>query len=69
MNFSWSIRLILDDEKMTTMTEPSLEATQKAFWLLHAAQELNVDPNFDMWPDQYRWAVSRRSNIIKFKKM
>ena len=27
------------------------------FWLLHAAQELNVDPNFDMWPDQYRWAL------------
>ena len=38
------------------------------FWLLHAAQELNVDPNFDMWPEQYRWAVSRRSDIIKFKK-
>ena len=45
------------------------EMMYNPFWLLHAAQELNVDPNFDMWPDQYRWAVSRRSDIIKFKKM
>jgi hypothetical protein len=22
-----------------------------------------------MWPDQYRWAVSRRSNIVKFKEI
>ena len=39
------------------------------FWLLHAAQELNVDPNFDMWPEQYRWAVGRRSDIINLKNV
>ena len=45
------------------------ELMYNPFWPLHAAQELNVDPNFDMWPDQYRWAVSRRSNIVKFKEI
>ena len=45
------------------------ELMYNPFWPLHAAQELNVDPNFEMWPEQYRWAVSRRANIIKFKEM
>ena len=45
------------------------ELMYNPFWPLHAAQELNVDPNFEMWPDQYRWAVNRRSNIIKFKEI
>ncbi len=45
------------------------ELMYNPFWSLHAAQELNVDPDFKMWPDQYRWAVNRRSNIIKFKEI
>lgn len=45
------------------------ELMYNPFWPLHAAQELNVDPDFKMWPDQYRWAVNRRSNIIKFKEI
>ena len=56
-------------QKKADLIAMGREMMYNPFWLLHAAQELNVDPNFDMWPDQYRWAVSRRSNIIKFKKM
>ena len=56
-------------QKKADLIAMGREMMYNPFWLLHAAQELNVDPNFDMWPEQYRWAVSRRSNIIKFKKM
>ncbi len=45
------------------------ELMYNPFWPLHAAQELKVDPDFKMWPDQYRWAVNRRSNIIKFSEV
>ena len=45
------------------------ELMYNPFWPLHAAQELNVDPKYQMWPDQYRWAVNRRANIEKFKKI
>ncbi len=43
------------------------ELMYNPFWPLHAAQDLKEDPDFKMWPDQYRWAVNRRSNIVKFK--
>jgi len=33
------------------------------FWPLHAAQALNADSDFDMWPPQYKWAVDRREQI------
>ena len=45
------------------------ELMYNPFWPLHAAQELKVDPEFKMWPNQYRWAVNRRSNIIKFSEV
>ncbi len=45
------------------------ELMYNPFWPLHAAQELKVDPNFKLWPEQYRWAVSRRSDIKKFVKI
>ncbi len=35
------------------------------FWPLHAAQTLNADPDFDLWPPQYKWAVDRREQIRK----
>ena len=44
------------------------ELMYNPFWPLHAAQELQIDPNFEMWPNQYRWAVVRRSNLAKFKE-
>lgn len=33
------------------------------FWPLHAAEVLGVDPDFQMWPPQYAWAVDRRAQI------
>ena len=33
------------------------------FWPLHAAEALGVDPDYQMWPEQYAWAVDRRSQI------
>ncbi len=33
------------------------------FWPLHAAQQLNADPEFDLWPPQYKWGVDRRAQI------
>ena len=56
------------NQKKADLIAMGREMMYNPFWLLHAAQELNVDPNFDMWPDQYRWAVSRRSDIINLKK-
>jgi len=39
------------------------EIMYNPFWPLHAAQALNADPEFDLWPPQYRWAVDRREQI------
>ena len=33
------------------------------FWPLHAAEALGVDPDYQMWPQQYAWAVDRRAQI------
>jgi 2,4-dienoyl-CoA reductase-like NADH-dependent reductase (Old Yellow Enzyme family) len=33
------------------------------FWPLHAAEQLGVDPEYKMWPEQYAWAVDRRAQI------
>ena len=43
------------------------ELMYNPFWPLHAAQELNADPEYKMWPEQYRWGVNRRSKIKNFK--
>jgi 2,4-dienoyl-CoA reductase-like NADH-dependent reductase (Old Yellow Enzyme family) len=42
------------------------EIMYNPFWPLHAAEALNADPNFEMWPAQYAWAVKRRSEITGF---
>ncbi|MBF96272.1 MAG: NADPH dehydrogenase [Alphaproteobacteria bacterium MarineAlpha9_Bin4] len=59
---------ILDTEQ-ADLIAMGRELMYNPFWPLHAAQELKVDPNFEMWPNQYRWAVNRRSNIKKFKEI
>ncbi len=38
------------------------------FWPLHAAQELNADPEFLLWPPQYKWGVDRRDQIRKLNE-
>ena len=41
------------------------EIMHNPFWPLHAAEALGADPNFNMWPEQYAWAVDRRSQIAR----
>lgn len=38
------------------------------FWPLHAAQTLNADVNFELWPPQYKWAVDRRDQIRRLNE-
>ena len=38
------------------------------FWPLHAAEALGVDPDYQMWPQQYAWAVDRRAQIKRLNK-
>ena len=42
------------------------ELMYNPFWSLHAAQKLGVDPDYKLWPDQYRWGVNRRAKVEKF---
>ena len=45
------------------------ELMYNPFWSLHAAQKLGADPDYKLWPDQYRWGVNRRSKIQGFKNV
>ena len=42
------------------------EIMYNPFWPVHAAEALDADPNYEMWPEQYGWAVKRRSEITGF---
>lgn len=35
------------------------------FWTLHAAQALGADPDFEMWPEQYGWYLTRRAASMR----
>ena len=59
---------ILTDEK-ADLIAMGRELMYNPFWLLHAAQVLGVDPDFNLWPEQYRWGVNRRSKIEKFNNV
>lgn len=37
------------------------EALYDPFWSLHAARDLGCDPDFDHWPRQYGWWLTRRA--------
>ena len=39
------------------------EIMHNPFWPLHAARTLGDDPEFALWPKQYKWAVDRRAQI------
>ena len=41
------------------------EIMHDPFWPLRAALELGDDPDYDMWPPQYKWAVDRRAQIAR----
>ena len=34
-------------------------------WPLHAAQALGVDPDFEQWPVQYGWWLTRRESLLR----
>ena len=38
------------------------------FWPLRAAEVLGVDPDYQMWPEQYAWAVDRRAQIKRLNE-
>ncbi len=44
------------------------EIMHDPFWPLHAAEALGVDPDYQMWPQQYAWAVDRRAQIKRFNR-
>jgi 2,4-dienoyl-CoA reductase-like NADH-dependent reductase (Old Yellow Enzyme family) len=39
------------------------EIMHDPFWPLHAAEALEADVDFKMWPKQYAWAVDRRAQV------
>lgn len=44
------------------------ELMYEPFWPLHAAEALGVDTDFSMWPEQYAWAVDRRTQIRRMNE-
>lgn len=44
------------------------EIMYNPFWPLHAAQALGADPEFELWPPQYKWAVDRREQIRRLNQ-
>jgi len=44
------------------------ELMYEPFWPLHAAEALGVDADFRMWPEQYAWAVDRRTQIKRLNQ-
>ena len=41
------------------------EIMYNPFWAVQAAQDLGVDPNFDMWPAQYGWWLEKRERTFR----
>jgi len=44
------------------------EIMHDPFWPLHAAYQLGADPDFNMWPPQYKWGVDRRAQIAPLNR-
>ncbi len=44
------------------------EIMHDPFWPLRAALELGDDPDYSLWPPQYKWAVDRRAQIASLNK-
>ena len=57
---------ILQEEK-ADLIAIGRELMYNPFWALHAAQALKADPEFEMWPEQYKWGVNRRGKLEEFK--
>ena len=44
------------------------ELLYNPFWALHAAQALGADPDFEMWPEQYGWYLTRRAASMRLPR-
>ena len=44
------------------------EIMHDPFWPLRAAMILGDDPDYSMWPKQYKWAVDRRAQIASLNQ-
>ncbi|MFT4726831.1 MAG: 2,4-dienoyl-CoA reductase-like NADH-dependent reductase (Old Yellow Enzyme family) [Granulosicoccus sp.] len=55
-------------EQQADLVALGREIMYDPFWPLHAAQALNADPDFNMWPPQYKWAVDRREQIRRLNE-
>jgi hypothetical protein len=38
------------------------------FWALHAAEALEQEDAFKLWPEQYRWAIVRRAELGQYER-
>ena len=44
------------------------ELMYNPFWTLHAAEQLKSEGALEGWPDQYRWAITRRADLEQSAK-
>ena len=44
------------------------ELMYNPFWTLHAAEQLKSESALEGWPDQYRWAITRRADLEQSAK-
>ena len=44
------------------------ELMHDPFWALHAAEALEQEDAFKLWPDQYRWAIVRRAELGQYER-
>jgi len=73
---SMAVGVIIDPEQAESIVSQGQadlvalgrEIMYEPFWPLHAAQALNADPDFALWPPQYKWGVDRREQIRRFNK-
>ena len=49
------------------LTALGRELMHDPFWTLHAADHMNVDNPFELWPEQYRWAIVRRAELENYR--
>ncbi|MEM7208108.1 MAG: NADH:flavin oxidoreductase/NADH oxidase [Pseudomonadota bacterium] len=73
---SMAVGVIVDPEQAEEILQSSAadlvalgrEIMYDPFWPLRAAEILGADTDFKMWPEQYAWAVDRRSQIQRLNK-
>jgi 2,4-dienoyl-CoA reductase-like NADH-dependent reductase (Old Yellow Enzyme family) len=54
---------ILQDKK-ATLIAIGREVLYNPNWALHAARDLGVDPQYEQWPKQYGWWLTRRESML-----